>query len=63
MVAVEDDHIPLNRAGIPTFDYPDTAARVFDHMWRYTCNLRSIYETPELAEEDAGEERDRHETC
>ncbi|MBA2442522.1 MAG: acetate--CoA ligase family protein, partial [Rubrobacter sp.] len=37
----------LNRAGIPTFDYPDTAAEAFDNMWRYTYNLRSIYETPE----------------
>ena len=42
----------LNRAGMPTFDYPDTAARVFDHMWRYTYNLRTIYETPEFVEED-----------
>ncbi len=36
----------LNRAGIPTFPYPDTAARTFDDMWRYLSNLRSIYETP-----------------
>jgi acetyltransferase len=36
----------LNRAGIPTFPYPDTAAQVFDFMWRYISNLRSIYETP-----------------
>ena len=36
----------LNRAGIPTFPYPDTAARVFATMWRHTDNLRSIYETP-----------------
>ena len=34
------------RAGIPTFPYPDTAARAFTYMWRYTYNLRSIYETP-----------------
>ncbi|MGH3090551.1 MAG: acetate--CoA ligase family protein, partial [Rubrobacteraceae bacterium] len=26
----------LNGAGIPTFDYPDTAAQVFTNMWRYT---------------------------
>ncbi|HLL89949.1 MAG TPA: CoA-binding protein, partial [Tepidisphaeraceae bacterium] len=26
----------LNRAGIPTFPYPDTAARAFTYMWRYT---------------------------
>jgi acetyltransferase len=38
----------LNRAGIPTFDYPDVAMRLFNHMWRYAANLRSIYETPML---------------
>ncbi|MDX6380156.1 MAG: acetyltransferase [Rubrobacteraceae bacterium] len=42
----------LNEAGIPTFGYPDTAARAFDHMWRYTYNLRLIYETPEFVEEN-----------
>jgi acetyltransferase len=36
----------LNRVNIPTFSYPDTAARVFNNMWRYAYNLRSIYETP-----------------
>ena len=36
----------LNAAGIPTFPYPDTAARVFTSMWRYADNLRSLYETP-----------------
>ncbi len=38
----------LNRANIPTFPYPDTAARVFNYMWRYSYNLRSLYETPTL---------------
>jgi acetyltransferase len=41
----------LNEAGIPTFSYPDTAARVFNYMWRYSYNLRGIYETPAVAEE------------
>ncbi len=36
----------LNRAGIPTFPYPDTAARAFVYMWRFTYNLRGLYETP-----------------
>ncbi len=49
----------LNRAGIPTFDYPDAAARVFANMWRYTYNLRAIYETPDLADEVDGEGPDR----
>ena len=38
----------LNRAGIPTFPYPDTAARVFNYMWQYAYNLSAIYETPSL---------------
>src|SRR4029077_19989819 len=40
----------LNAAGIPTFPYPDTAARAFTYMWRYRYNLRGLYETPTLAE-------------
>ncbi len=36
----------LNGAGIPTFSYPDTAARAFTYMWSYTYNLRGLYETP-----------------
>lgn len=40
----------LNAAGIPTFPYPDTAARAFTYMWRYSYDLRGLYETPTLAE-------------
>ncbi len=48
----------LNSAGIPTFPYPDTAARAFTYMWRYTYVLRGLYETPALAElKDAGASR------
>ena len=48
----------LNRAGIPAFPYPDTAARAFNHMWRYSQNIRSLYETPVLADgEDGGADR------
>jgi acetyltransferase len=38
----------LNRAGIPTFEFPDTAARVFQYMWNYSYHLRGLYETPTL---------------
>jgi acetyltransferase len=41
----------LNRAGIPTFPYPDTAARAFTYMWKYTENLRAIYQTPSMSPE------------
>lgn len=43
----------LERAGIPTFPYPDTAARVFNLMWRYDANLRALLETPTLPPDGA----------
>ncbi len=50
----------LNRAGIPTFQFPDTAARVFCYMWRYSYVLRGLYETPVLrGESDEGTDRAR----
>lgn len=44
----------LNSGGIPSFPYPDSAARVFEYMWQYSRNLRSLYETPTLDEEGLG---------
>jgi acetyltransferase len=49
----------LNAAGIPTFPYPDTAARAFTYMWRYTYNLRGLYETPTLTEQSEMENASR----
>ena len=43
----------LNQSNIPTFPYPDTAARVFQYMWRYSKRLQSLYETPQPPEETA----------
>ena len=40
----------LHRAGIPVFPYPDTAARIFNYMWRYSYNLKGLYETPASTE-------------
>jgi acetyltransferase len=45
----------LNRADIPTFPYPDTAARVFHTMWRYSYNLHGLYETPVLPSDSAAD--------
>jgi acetyltransferase len=47
----------LNQAGIPTFHFPDTAARMFCYMWRYSYVLRGLYETPVLREEEGGPDR------
>jgi acetyltransferase len=52
--AVEAGRTTLNGAGIPTFQFPDTAARVFGAMWRYAYNIRGIYETPVLPEDQPG---------
>ncbi len=49
----------LNAANIPTFKYPDRAARSFYYMWRYSENLRSLYETPSMSQDDAHGEIDR----
>ena len=55
--SVEAGERILNEAGIPTFGYPDTAARMFTYMWRYSDNLRSLYETP-VAGDDRAIRRD-----
>ena len=44
----------LNRAGIPTFPYPDTAAKIFQYMWQYSYNLQGLYQTPVLPGEVNG---------
>ncbi len=49
----------LNQANIPTFGYPDTAARMFTLMDRYAYNLRGLYETPTLVEAETEAAPDR----
>ncbi|MBE0625567.1 MAG: bifunctional acetate--CoA ligase family protein/GNAT family N-acetyltransferase [Burkholderiales bacterium] len=49
----------LNQANIPTFGYPDTAARIFTLMWRYAYNLRGLYETPTQADPASAAAPDR----
>ncbi len=39
----------LEPAGIPTFAYPDHAARIFNLMWRYDAKLRALFETPRVS--------------
>ena len=39
----------LSRSGIPTFAFPDEAARAFTYLWLYSANLRALNETPVLA--------------
>ncbi|HEV3202501.1 MAG TPA: bifunctional acetate--CoA ligase family protein/GNAT family N-acetyltransferase [Bryobacteraceae bacterium] len=50
----------LNRANIPTFPYPDTAARAFNYMWRYSYSLKALYETPAMPEDSADWSPDRN---
>jgi len=55
--AVEAGEAILNNAGIPTFKYPDRAARAFELMWRYTNRLHALYETPALSTDVATVEK------
>ena len=49
----------LQRAGIPTFNFPDTAARAFNAMWQYSRNLDALYETPvSPPDEEGGPDRE-----
>ena len=45
----------LNEAGIPTFSFPDAAARAFNYMWQYSANLNALYETPSLAQAESAD--------
>jgi acetyltransferase len=53
--SVREGEDVLNNSRIPTYGFPDTAARVFDMLWQYSDNLRSLYETPNFAENDVVE--------
>ena len=57
---VEEGAALLRHAGIPTFEYPDTAACMFNYLWHSSQNVRALYETPELCvdeEEGCGIDR------
>ncbi len=50
----------LNKVGIPTFEYPDDAAQAFTYMWHSMSNLKTLYETPSLPDDDgAGPDREK----
>ncbi|HVM32034.1 MAG TPA: bifunctional acetate--CoA ligase family protein/GNAT family N-acetyltransferase, partial [bacterium] len=55
--AMEEGRSILNQASLPCFPFPDTAARLFNYMWRYSSNLKSLYETPSLPEGAAPPDR------
>ncbi len=41
----------LSEAGVATFPYPDSAAKMFTELVQYGENLKSLYETPSLTPE------------
>ena len=45
----------LNAAGIPTFEFPDRAARAFALMWRHGKQLKALYETPASTRDEGGD--------
>jgi acetyltransferase len=56
---VEKGEDVLNAASIPTFKYPDRAARAFCYMSRYSENLRALYETPAATADSEAAAADR----
>jgi len=48
----------LNQSTIPTFPFPDTAARVFNYMWNYRKSLETLYETPSIIATGADVDRE-----
>ena len=45
-VDVEEGVEILRNAGIPCFDYPDTACKVFNYLCKYKDNLKQLYDVP-----------------
>lgn len=41
----------LDAAGIPTYDYPDSASEMFSLMYKHSVNLSQLYETPRWCSE------------
>jgi acetyltransferase len=54
---VADGADVLERAGIPTFGFPDHAARIFNYMWRYDANLLALFETPTALPDELAPDR------
>ncbi len=54
---VDEGERLLNAAGIATYRYPDAAVQLFASMWRYSDNLRALYETPALVPETEAQQR------
>ncbi|KAA3612677.1 MAG: GNAT family N-acetyltransferase [Calditrichaeota bacterium] len=54
---VEKGNAILSKADIPTYPYPDTATRIFNYMWRYSYNLKGLYETPAQAHAENGDNK------
>ncbi len=52
--SLEAARATLNAAAVPTYDYPDAAARAFALMWNYSDRLRLLYERPALPQASGG---------
>lgn len=49
--AVAEARAAMNEAGLPTYDYPDEAARAFEFMWQRHMRLKLLRETNRVAAE------------
>ena len=56
--AVSEARQAMNLAGLPTYDYPDEAARAFQFMWQRHQRMRLLRETNRLADTPSTEVAD-----
>ncbi|KPK33061.1 MAG: hypothetical protein AMS24_02370 [Chlamydiae bacterium SM23_39] len=45
---VEEGKEILHNSHFPTFSYPDEACKTFSYMWKYSSNLKEIYEISDI---------------
>jgi acetyltransferase len=57
--SVEEGVKILTDAQIPSFEYPDDAAKTFGMMWRFSQNILSLYETPAIGRMESYEDNTR----
>lgn len=43
---VEEANALFNSAGLPTLAFPEMAARVHNHLWKYRQEISNLYQTP-----------------
>ncbi len=57
---IAEGKVLLNNSSIPTFDYPDDAARAFAMMWQHQKNISALYQTPAIRDTTTQESKQQY---